>query len=236
MFQRLVAIPQEEYMQLKTVQQARQPLTQQFYNMQKQYSEGEHITEPYKRLVHQAKALDEMKELKEKMRQDIVASTPKPYRTRAKVLFQSLEPFVRFNERGEIYGDDNQLIGHSRLEDLVQHAVRDRRRNIKPEGWTEFLRLLQKHNVPRFTLNRDTLDEIKVDDIKEYEAKEDVPLSRKRKQVWKDTVAKGMKRKRIKLENISPENKPKRIMQRPQRRRKESTKYGPESGFLQNYN
>lgn len=33
--------------------------------------------------------------------------------------------------------------------DLVQHAVRDRRRNLTPMGWPEFRHLLQEHNVPK---------------------------------------------------------------------------------------
>ena len=49
MFQRLMAIPQEEYlyMQLTSVQQARQPITQQFYILEKRNREGEQILEPY---------------------------------------------------------------------------------------------------------------------------------------------------------------------------------------------
>lgn len=160
MFQRLMAIPQEEYLQLTSVQQARQPLTQQFYNLEKRYQEGEHILEPYKRLINQSETLDEMKNLKEKMRQGIMISTPKPYQTRAKTLFQNLEPYIKFNERGEIYDYKGDLITDSRLEDLVQYAVRDRRRNIKPVAWDEFKYILQKYNVPKFVLNYDTLKEM----------------------------------------------------------------------------
>lgn len=160
MFQRLMAIPQEEYLQLTSVQQARQPITQQFYDLEKRYQEGEHITEPYKRLLNQSETLNEMKNLKEKMRQGIITSTPKPYQTRAKSLFQSLEPFIKYNDRGEIYDEKSNIIPESRLEDLIQYAVRDRRRNIIPKAWSEFVTLLKKHNVPKSMLNHDTLREI----------------------------------------------------------------------------
>lgn len=160
MFQRLMAIPQEEYLQLTSVQQARQPMTQQFYNMEKRYQEGEQIMEPYKRLVNQSEVLDELKVLKEKMREGIITATPKPFQTRAKTLYQSLQPFIKFNERGEIYDDKGNVIPYSRLEDLVQYAVRDRRRNIKPEAWDYFKTTLQKYNVPKYVLNSDTLKEL----------------------------------------------------------------------------
>ena len=62
--------------------------------------------------------------------------------------------------KGEIYSDTGDLVPGSRLEDLIQHAVRDRRRNIMPKGWSEFLRILRDHNVPKFMLNRNTLDEM----------------------------------------------------------------------------
>ncbi|MEL7306373.1 MAG: hypothetical protein AAGK05_00115 [Pseudomonadota bacterium] len=161
-----MAIPQEEYLQLTSVQQARQPLTQQFYNLEKRYQEGEYITEPYKRLINQSETLDEMKNLKEKMRQGIMVSTPKPYQTRAKTLFQNLEPFIKFNERGEIFDDKGDVIADSRLEDLVQYAVRDRRRNIRPVAWDMFKSFLRKYNIPKFVLNHETLKEMETPIIK----------------------------------------------------------------------
>ena len=111
-------------------------------------------------MVNQSEVLNEMQDLKVKIRQGIVESTPKPYQTRAKTLFQSLKPFLKFNERGEIFDSENQLISESRLEDLIQHSVRDWRPSIPLEEWTEFRHLLQEHNVPKFTLNRDTSDEM----------------------------------------------------------------------------
>lgn len=162
MFQRLMVIPQEEYMQLTSVQQARQPLTQQFYDLEKRYQDGERILEPYKRLLSQSETLDHLKALKEKMRQGIVVSTPKPYQSRAKTLYQNLESHVKFNDRGEIYDDDN-VIPNSHLDELIQYAVRDRRRkNVVPVAWDKFKSLLKRYNVPRHVLNRDTIMEMDV--------------------------------------------------------------------------
>ena len=43
---------------------------------------------------------------------------------------------------------------------MVQHAVRDRRRNITPTGWNDFIEVLHEHNFPKSMLNRETLDEL----------------------------------------------------------------------------
>ena len=61
--------------------------------------------------------------------------------------------FLKFNERGEILGKDNKAIENSRVEDLIQHAVRDRRRLGTPTGWENFVQTLKAHNVPRSLLN-----------------------------------------------------------------------------------
>ena len=159
-FQRMVVIPQEEYVQLTTVQNARQPLTQQFYNLENKHQESDHIKDPYRRLLIQSEALDEMKELKEQMRNNLTLATPKPYQNRAKSLFDSMQSFLKFNPRGELIDKEGSAVSQSRVEDLIQHAVRDRRRNRIPEGWSHFLQLMKEHNVPKTALNRDTLDEM----------------------------------------------------------------------------
>ena len=216
MFQRLVAIPQEEYMQLTSVQQARQPITQQFYNLERQYNEQDYIRDPYKRVMLQSETLDQMKDLKERMRQDITASTPKPYQQRARSLFQSLESFLNFNERGEIHNDSGRLIPQSRLEDLVQHAVRDRRRNLTPTGWSEFRHLLESHNVPKFMLNRDTLDEMRKDEL----SKREEPHTKREELHTKKEVITVKKEPNVKKST---------------RLRKPNQNYGIKHGFLQQY-
>lgn len=159
-FQRMVVIPQEEYVQLTAVQNARQPVTQQFYNLENKYQDSDHIKDPYKRLLIQSETLDEMKELKDQMRNNLTLATPKPYLNRAKALFDSMQLFLKFNQRGELMDKEGNAVTQSRVEDLIQHAVRDRRRNRIPEGWSHFLQLMKEHNVPKTALNRDTLDEM----------------------------------------------------------------------------
>ena len=97
----MIAIPQEEYLSMNALQHVKQPLEQQFHQLNRQFTEAEKIHDPYRRLVFQGEALDEMKELKEKMRHNIQVSTPKPYVNRAKALFQNVESFVHFNEKGK---------------------------------------------------------------------------------------------------------------------------------------
>ena len=159
-YQRMIAIPQEEYAQLTVVQNARQPLTQHMYNLERQYNEESKIIDPYAKLALQSNTLDDMKRLKDQMRQQLQITTPKPYLNRAQALFNSLEAFLKYNERGEIYGSDGQLISNSRLEDLIQFAVRDRRREIIPTGWKPFLDIMRVMNIPKSILNRNTLDEL----------------------------------------------------------------------------
>ena len=159
-FQRMIAIPQEEYLQLSTVQSVRQPLTEQLYNLERQYNQEERINDPYKRVILQSQTLEDMKQLKDQMRHSLTVSTPKPYRSRAQALLESVSSFVHFNERGEIYDKENNIIANTRLEDLIQHAVRDRRRNISPNGWKYFLTLLLENNIPKSILNRSTMEEM----------------------------------------------------------------------------
>lgn len=159
-FQRMIAIPQEEYLTMSSIQNAREPVSQQFYNLETRYNEDEKVRDPYKRLMLQSSTLDDMMNLKEQIRNSLTVSTPKPYRNRAKALFQSIESFLKFNDKGEIYDSANNIISHSRVEDLIQHAVRDRRRNMIPIGWSYFLNVLRDHNIPKSILNRDTLDEL----------------------------------------------------------------------------
>ena len=160
MFQRMTVIPQEEYLQLAAIQAARKPMIQQMRQLTSEYEEQGQIPDPYRRLIHQAETLDAMKGLKEKMRHEIVLATPKAFQSRTRSLFQHLEPVLKLNERGEMLDKDNAIIPNSRIEDLIQYAVRDRRRNYEPTGWHSFLELLRDNNIPKYMLNRNTLEEL----------------------------------------------------------------------------
>ena len=159
-FTQMVAIPRQEYTQLTTIQNARQPLTEQLHRLENNYQSNALIPDPYRSISLQSQTIERMKDLKDQMRNYLTVSTPKPYRNRAESLFQSLEPHLNVNELGEVIKDDGSVIKSSRYEDLIQHAVRDRRRNFSPAGWDYFVGLLKRQNVPRSVLNRDTIDEV----------------------------------------------------------------------------
>ena len=114
-FQRMIVIPQEEYLQLTAIQNVKEPLSQQFYKLENKYESSANIGDPYKRLLIQSETLDEMKELKERMRESIKVSTPKPYRNRATALFESINSFIKFNNRGEIFDKEENVIVNSRI-------------------------------------------------------------------------------------------------------------------------
>ena len=209
-FQRMIAIPQEEYLTMSSVQNVRQPLTQRFYNLENRYNDDENIRDPYKRLVLQSETLEEMKKLKDQMRNYLSVSIPKPYHNRAQALFRNIESFLRFNDRGEIIDKDNNVIDGSRVEDLIQHAVRDRRRNMSPVGWNQFVGLLQEHNIPKSILNRQTLDEMEnratsiakyVNIKKEKEEDKVVRQSRKRSH---PTTKQSPKRRKLPPRQVKP--------------------------------
>ena len=256
MFQRMVAIPQEEYMKLTSVQQVRQPYTQQFYNLEKQYGEQEYIRDPYQRMLMQSETLEDMKELKERMRQDLTLATPKPYRSRALALYQSLQPFLKFNERGEIFNENGQVVPQSRLEDLVQYAVRDRRRAVVPTGWSQFRDLLQSQNVPKYMLNRDTLQEMTNVNVKiesttplklKVRAKSESPPRKRGRSHKRRSHSAGVRKRQsssanttrkrsisAKRININTTRIPTPIRQSG-RTRRSNTKFGDKYGFVKNY-
>ena len=168
-FQRLVAIPQDEYNQLASVfrtQMNQPPAVQQLTRLQEDYFKNipEASKDPYNKLLLQGEALDGIKRYREKIADDLSLGTPKPYRNRALSLYNQIASAIAFNERGELLENSDtpqqQAILGSRVEDLIQHAVRDRRKQFTPVGWEIFLDLLKKHNIPRMTLNRATVDEL----------------------------------------------------------------------------
>ena len=159
-YSQMVAIPRNEYTQLTTVQNARQPLTQQLYKLESDYQANRLIPDAYRSIALQSETIEHMKDLKDQMRNYITTATPKPYRSRAEALFNSLESHLNVNKSGEIIKDDGGAIESSRVEDLIQHAVRDRRRPFSPIGWDYFVSLLKKYNVPRSSLNLETLRDL----------------------------------------------------------------------------
>ena len=181
-FQRMVVIPQDEYFNLSSsLQQVKQPLEQQFHKVEQQYHADANIQDPYRRLALQSTSLDEMKSLKELMRNSLIAATPKPYRNRAQALLHNVEPFLQYNTKGEIYTTGNDHIAGSRVEDLINYAVRDRRRqDIVPAGWSHFLNILREHNIPKSILNRYTLDELEGKTSSFIKEEAPTPISRKR--------------------------------------------------------
>ena len=160
-FDRMVAIPEDEYNQLRSMQQVNNPETAHFLQLSRDYRKQDAIQDPYTRIHLQGETLDQMKQVKDTMRQRLLQATPKPYQNRADTLFNFIKDKVRISPKGELYRDDGQLIEGSNITDLVQHAVRDRRRAINPDGWKDFVRQLKVNNVPNMILNYDTLDELR---------------------------------------------------------------------------
>ena len=162
-FQRMVVVPESEYIQLTTLQQVKQPLAQKFHEVSNEHENAAAIGDPYARLVARSTTLDEMKGLRDQMREYLSITTPKPYRSRAERLLSVLEPRLKWNEKGELLDEGtNKAISQSQVSDLIQHAVRDRRRhNFSPTGWNYFVQRLHEHNVPQMLLNLSTLEELK---------------------------------------------------------------------------
>lgn len=159
-FQRMVGIPEDEYTHLKSLQQATDPVQNKFLSLSHEYQKEGFIKNPHVRVQKQGETLNEMINMKEELRNRLVQATPKPYRSRAESLFQYVANKISSNERGEMVDADGSPIEGSNIGDLIQHAVRDRRRNIIPSGWNHFLKVLKDTNAPKMILNYDTLNEI----------------------------------------------------------------------------
>ena len=160
-YSRMIVIPQDEYVQLTAMQQVKQPLANQMYRKELDYQQNVHIKDPHRAVLLQSETIEELKNLKNKMRDSVSTATPLASRAHALSLFNSIEPHLNVNDRGEIITDDNEIISASRYEDLIQYATRRKRRQgYIPPGWSYFLKLLKKHNVPKFALNIETLKEL----------------------------------------------------------------------------
>ena len=159
-FERMIAIPEDEYSQMRSLQHVKYPLETHFQSLSNEYKRQDAIQDPYTRVHRQGETLEEMIKVKDLLRQRLLEATPKPYQSRAESLFNYMKDKMKVNEKGEIFNDDGQIIEGSNISDLVQHAVRDRRRNLTPVGWKTFVTQLIKENVPKMLMNYDTLEEL----------------------------------------------------------------------------
>lgn len=159
-FERMVTIPEDEYRLLRSMQQIQDPLQTHFQQLTKEYAKQDNIKDPHERVFRKGETLQEMIHTKESLRDRLMEATPRPYQTRADSLYKFMKDKIRFNEKGEIYNNTDVIEG-SNIADLVQHAVRDRRRQLTPVGWQTFLTQLKDVNAPRMVMNYDTLEELK---------------------------------------------------------------------------
>ena len=160
-FQRMYAIPEDEYQHLRSLQQTRDPMEKKFIDLSDQYKQQDTIPSVTKRVQLQGETLHEIMNVKDELKNRLIAATPKLYQSRASSLFQFIGNKVRVNDKGEVLSSDGSVIAGSNIGDLIQHAVRDRRRNIVPPGWEQFVKILRDNNVPQMILNYDTLEEMK---------------------------------------------------------------------------
>jgi len=167
-YSKMVVIPQEEYVQLTTLQSAQevknidQPITNQLKELTQKDMEIQKIKDPYRRMQLAAENIDERRQIRDKLRRFITLSTPRPYRVRAERLFDFIDPHVKFNERGEIIDETTgDVIRNSHIDDLLQYAVRDVRRKLgAPQGWTYFQKILSDQNVPHNIIGGPTVNEL----------------------------------------------------------------------------
>lgn len=163
-FEQMVSIPEDEYHQLlanRQLQKVNNPLEVHFQTLSNEYNKLNTIGDPQVRVLRQGQTLDELIKVKEQLRERLREATPKPYRTRAESLYNFLKDKIQFNPKGEIYTNEGLRIEGSNIADLVQHAIRDRQRNINPVGWKTFLSQLKDSNAPQMILNYNTLDELR---------------------------------------------------------------------------
>ena len=109
-YSRMVVIPQDEYIQLTAMQQVRQPLANQIYRKELDYQQNLEIKDPQRAALLQSETVEELKSLKSKMRDSVSTATPLASRAHAIGLFNSIEPHLKVNDRGEIITDDNNII------------------------------------------------------------------------------------------------------------------------------
>ena len=161
-YSKMVVLPQEEYIQLKSMKISQHPVSNQLQELVKEDDKIEKIGDPYRRLQLHAENIEERRAIRDKMRKFITLSTPRQYRSRAENLMNFIEPFIHYNERGEIFDNERgEAIRDSHIDDLLQHAVRDlRRKTVKPNGWDHFRDILARENVPHNIIGAPTISEL----------------------------------------------------------------------------
>ena len=159
-FQRMVAIPEDEYEHLKSLQRSNDPMREKFLSLSDEYRQQGFIHNPHVRVQRQGETLTQMINIKDELRKRVIEATPKVYQSRVQSLFHFISDKIGVNARGEIYDSDGTVLQGSNISDLVQHAVRDRRRKMTPPGWNTFLKILQDNNAPRMILNYETLEDM----------------------------------------------------------------------------
>lgn len=159
-FDRMLAIPEDEFYQLKSLQLTNDPAQNKFLSLSNDYRRQASIVNPHTRVQRQGETLNQMINVKDDIRERLISATPKPYQSRAQSLFQFIANKLKMNEKGELINDDGSVLDGSNITDLIQHSVRDRRRNITPVGWSTFVKTMKEANVPRMILNYETLDEM----------------------------------------------------------------------------
>ena len=202
-FERMVGIPEDEYHHLKSLQASDNPLQKKYLSLSSDYRKQGFIHDPQVRVARQGETLSQIINLKDEIRKRLVESTPRPFQTRVQSLFQFISDKINVNNKGEMYDKDGAIIEGSNISDLIQHAIRDRRRNITPSGWSEFLGVLKENNVPRMILNYDTLDEMLVKRSNSSSSSSSALTkepSKLRKSITSKSPEKGAKSKRIKTE------------------------------------
>ncbi|MEL7307313.1 MAG: hypothetical protein AAGK05_05190 [Pseudomonadota bacterium] len=178
-FERMVGIPEDEYLHLKSLQQVNNPLQGHFQSLVKDYNNQELISDAFSRNQRQGETLNSMLKIKDEMREHIMQVTPKPYQTRAGSLYKFVSNKININEKGELIDNDGMAVVGSNISDLIQHAVRDRRRNITPPGWDYFVNILKDNNSPRMILNYETLEEMHGSTAMKTPSSTKIPMSKK---------------------------------------------------------
>lgn len=163
-YSKMIVIPQEEYIQLTSIQNDQQPISSQLVNLTKKDNEIENINDPYRRMELHADNIEQRRQLRNKLRSFISLSTPRQSRARAEKLFDFIDPHLKFNERGEVIDQKSgNVIRNSHIDDLLQHAVRDMRRKVgEPTGWEYFRNVLIDNNVPHNIIGKPTISEMTV--------------------------------------------------------------------------